>query len=87
MLGDEIYFASKIPWISGELNQLHGNINISFWVRGTKGIAQTKFVSVRRKRDAYFETLEWNLTLPDGRVIQLLEVEGTKDPMAQVVKE
>ncbi|KKK24258.1 hypothetical protein AOCH_001551 [Aspergillus ochraceoroseus] len=36
ILGDQIYFAQKIPWISGEMNQLHGRINISFWVKGTK---------------------------------------------------
>ena len=53
ILGDEIYFASKVPWISGELNQLHGKIDISFWVKGTKGQAKVKFVSVRKRRDAF----------------------------------
>ena len=72
-MGDEIYFASKVPWISGELNQLHGIIDISFWVKGTKGVGKTKFVSVRKKRDGYFETLEWSLKMEDGRVVQLLE--------------
>nr|POE52122.1 cytochrome c oxidase assembly factor 1 [Quercus suber] len=37
ILGDEIYFASQLPWISGEMNQLHGVIDISFWVKGTRG--------------------------------------------------
>ncbi|GAB1191494.1 hypothetical protein APSETT444_000673 [Aspergillus pseudonomiae] len=39
ILGDEIYFAQKIPWISGEMNQLHGRIDISFRVKGTKSQA------------------------------------------------
>ncbi|KAF7537989.1 hypothetical protein G7054_g3328 [Neopestalotiopsis clavispora] len=29
-LGDEIYFAQQIPWISGTMNQLRGVIDISF---------------------------------------------------------
>lgn len=82
LLGDEIYFNSKIPWISGELNQLHGNIDISFWVKGTKGKGLVRFVSVRRRRDEYFETLEWSLTTEDGRVLQLLGMDGARDPNA-----
>ncbi|KAJ9660304.1 cytochrome oxidase assembly protein 1 [Neophaeococcomyces mojaviensis] len=82
ILGDEIYFRSRIPWISGELNQLHGSIDISFWVKGTKRTGKVRFVSVRKRRDGYFETLEWSLTDDTGRTVQLLEVEGTLDPMA-----
>lgn len=83
LLGDEIYFNSKVPWISGDLNQLHGHIDISFWVKGTKGKGLVRFVSVRRRRDGYFETLEWSLTTEDGAVVHLLGAEGAKDPMAQ----
>jgi hypothetical protein len=56
ILGDEIYFASKIPWISGELNQLHGRIDISFWVKGTRGKGLMRFKSVRRTRMGYVST-------------------------------
>lgn len=73
VLGNEIYFASKIPWISGELNQLHGRIDISFWVKGTKSAGRTRFVAVRKQRDGVFETLEWSLTTQDGQVTQLLD--------------
>ena len=82
LLGDEIYFNSKVPWVSGELNQLHGHIDISFWVKGTRGKGLVRFVSIRRRRDGYFETLEWSLTGEDGTVVQLLGVEGARDPMA-----
>lgn len=50
MLGDEIYFASKVPWIRGELNQLHGRIDLSFWVKGTRGSGRMRFRSVRQRR-------------------------------------
>lgn len=57
ILGDEIYFASKIPWISGEINQLHGRIDISFWVKGTKTKGLMRFKSVRKTRMGYVSIL------------------------------
>ena len=53
ILGDEIYFAHQMPWISGEINQLHGKIDISFWVKGTKGRAKMRFRSERKTRMGY----------------------------------
>ncbi|KAI9798711.1 MAG: hypothetical protein M1825_005038 [Sarcosagium campestre] len=50
VLGDEIYFANKMPWIWGELNQLHGKIDIQFRVKGTKGQGMMRFRSERRQR-------------------------------------
>lgn len=53
ILGDEVYFASRIPWISGELNQLHGRVDISFWVKGTKSRGLMRFKSERKTRAGY----------------------------------
>jgi cytochrome c oxidase assembly factor 1 len=53
VLGNEIYFASKMPWIRGELNPLQGRIDISFWVKGRRGMGKVKFVSRRKKADKY----------------------------------
>ncbi|KAK5194409.1 cytochrome oxidase assembly protein 1 [Exophiala xenobiotica] len=82
ILGDEIYFASKVPWIRGELSPLQGTIDITFWVKGNKATAQTKFVSIRKRGSEFFETLEWSLTTQDGKTIQLLQMEGTRDPIS-----
>ncbi|CAG8894691.1 unnamed protein product [Penicillium egyptiacum] len=73
ILGDEIYFAQQIPWISGEMNQLHGRIDISFWVKGTKSQGRMKFRSIRPDRMSYFRTEEWSLETEDGTVVQLLD--------------
>ncbi|KAI4127146.1 MAG: hypothetical protein LQ347_004716 [Umbilicaria vellea] len=75
VLGDEIYFASQMPWIWGEMNQLHGRINITFDVKGTKARGTMRFRSVRKTRMGYFDTQEWSLTTEDGQVIQLLDEE------------
>lgn len=53
ILGDEIYFANQIPWISGQMDQLHGRINISYWVKGTKAKGKMTFKSVRPDRLSY----------------------------------
>jgi cytochrome c oxidase assembly factor 1 len=84
LLGDEIYFASKVPWIRGELNQLHGRIDVRFWVKGTKAQGETRFKSERKRRDGFFETSDWSLFLEDGRVVQLLDAEGARDPLGKM---
>lgn len=51
VLGDEVYFASQIPWIRGELNQMQGRIDIRFWVKGSRGVkGLMRFRSVRKSR-------------------------------------
>lgn len=49
-MGDEITFKNKMPWISGKLSQLHGDIDISYRVKGTKGEGLMRFKSIRRSR-------------------------------------
>lgn len=60
-LGEEIYFRDKFPWIWGKMNQLHGRINISFAVKGTKGKGMMKFRSERRTRMGYVGPSSYNL--------------------------
>jgi cytochrome c oxidase assembly factor 1 len=87
-LGDEIYFKHQIPWIGGEMNQLHGRIDINFSVKGTKNTGVMRFASNRPTPKGVFETTEWSLVTSDGRKIDLLEdadpttglrVEGVED--------
>jgi cytochrome c oxidase assembly factor 1 len=53
VLGDEIYFRNKMPWIWGSIDQLHGRIDVSFGVKGTRGAGEMRFKSVRGKRMGY----------------------------------
>lgn len=73
ILGDEIYFKHQIPWISGEMNQMHGHIDVYFSVRGTKGTAVMRFTSRRPTSRSLFETSEWSLKTEDGRWVDLLD--------------
>lgn len=72
-LGDEIYFAHKMPWIWGQMNQLHGKINIHFKVKGNSNVGTMRFTSFRPTRMGMFETTEWSLETTDGRKIDLLD--------------
>ncbi|KAF2256656.1 DUF1783-domain-containing protein [Trematosphaeria pertusa] len=87
-LGDEIYFASKYPWIKGEINQVHGRIDIKFWVKGTKRQGEVRLRCKRRGRGGYFVTQEWSLTLENGTLMQLYDPEGNavdpfQDPLGE----
>jgi len=72
-LGDEIYFAHKMPWIWGEMNQLQGRIDIQFSVKGKKNSGAMRFKSFRATRMGMFETTEWSLQTKDGEKIDLLD--------------
>ncbi|CZR53281.1 probable FMP35 Found in Mitochondrial Proteome [Phialocephala subalpina] len=72
-LGDEIYFAHKMPWIWGEMNQLHGRIDIQFEVKGSRESGTMRFKSFRATRQGMFETTEWSLETKDGSKIDLLD--------------
>jgi len=77
-LGDEIYFAAQMPWIWGEMNQLHGRIDITFDVKGNRNRGTMRFRSERRSRQGVWETVEWSLersAKAGGGKIDLLDVE------------
>ncbi|RDW62748.1 hypothetical protein BP5796_11050 [Coleophoma crateriformis] len=80
-LGDNIYFAQQMPWIWGEINQLHGRIDIQFNVKGTRNSGTMRFKSFRATRMGMFETTEWSLETTDGRKIDLLDGEDVFQTM------
>ncbi|EON68849.1 hypothetical protein W97_08107 [Coniosporium apollinis CBS 100218] len=82
-LGDEIYFAHKVPWVWGTIDQLHGRIDIRFMVKGRRQRGEMRFRSIRKGRRGYFETLEWSLKTEDGKVIELLKPDAP-DPFRAV---
>ena len=49
-LGNGIYYRDGWPWIWGELNQLHGRIDISYAVKGSKASAMMRFKCERKAR-------------------------------------
>lgn len=64
-----------MPWIWGEMNQLHGRIDISFEVKGNHGVGTMRFKSFRKGRMGMFVTEEWSLEMrgEEGGRIDLLD--------------
>lgn len=71
VLGDEIDFSSVYPWISGELNQVKGKVDICFSVKGSKKHGEVKLVADRKSRREEFLIHEWSLEV-DGKKYDLL---------------
>ncbi|KAF8633086.1 hypothetical protein AX17_004681 [Amanita inopinata Kibby_2008] len=61
------------PYITGQIGQLQGNIDVSFRIRGSKGSGTVYFTSIRREKGRPFTTLRFKVICDDGRV---LHVEG-----------
>jgi cytochrome c oxidase assembly factor 1 len=89
ILGDEIYFASKYPWIKGEINQVHGRIDIRFWVKGTKRQGEVRLRCKRNRRSGLYATQEWSLTMDGGgERMELYDPAGDAiDPFSDVTSE
>jgi cytochrome c oxidase assembly factor 1 len=87
-LGNEIYFASKYPWIKGEINQMHGRIDITFWVKGTKSSGEVRLRCRRKGRGGLYYTQEWSLTGEDGTKWELYDPSGNAiDPFQDPIGE
>lgn len=64
-LGDQIYFRDKFPWVWGTMNAVHGRVDITFGVKGTRAKGMMRFRSIRKTRMGYVscgsatEVLRW----------------------------
>lgn len=87
LLGDEVYFASRWAWVSGEINLVQGRVDVRFNVKGKKGVVGTTRFRARRfgGRNGEWRTEEWSLRVPmegeSERIVELLD-QGAVDPMA-----
>ncbi|KAH3675018.1 hypothetical protein WICMUC_002850 [Wickerhamomyces mucosus] len=72
VLGDHIDFATLVPWVKGELNQVKGKVDIKFSVKGSKNNGIITLIADREDRYSDFLIHQWNLTV-DGKTYDLLE--------------
>lgn len=70
-LGPNIGFASLWPWISGPLNTVKGNIDITFSVKGDDGVGKLHLHATRTSKLVPFDIHAWTLETSDGKVIDL----------------
>jgi cytochrome c oxidase assembly factor 1 len=80
-LGREIRFRDRMPWISGTINSLHGEVDVTFGVKGKAAQGVMRFRCTRPHGQDFFQTDIWTLVMDTGEVVDLLNAAQT-DPMA-----
>ncbi|KAF8876122.1 cytochrome oxidase complex assembly protein 1-domain-containing protein [Gymnopilus junonius] len=57
--------------VKGKINQLQGNIDVSFRVRGSKGSGTLYFTSIRKEKGAPFTVLRFRVICDDGTIVNI----------------
>ncbi|KAI5809006.1 cytochrome oxidase complex assembly protein 1-domain-containing protein [Peziza echinospora] len=87
-LGDEIQLGGRpVTWVYGSMDQFHGKVDISYYVKGRKGGGWVEFGCEREGgRQGLFRTVKWRLRVKrDGReeVVDLLEEKEGAVPVVE----
>ncbi|SCV06227.1 LANO_0H24894g1_1 [Lachancea nothofagi CBS 11611] len=78
LMGDSIDFDGLVPWVYGNLNQVAGKVNISFYIRGSKDVQGiVKLVADRENKHQEFLIHDWSVSVGD-ETIDLLAEGGTR---------
>lgn len=79
LMGDNIDFDGLVPWVYGDLNQVAGRVNISFYIKGTKDVqGMVKLVANRENKNQEFLIHEWSIKVGDKKIDLLAEEGGAK---------
>jgi len=65
------WYLNGEPRMQGQINTLQGNIDVSFRVRGTKGVGTLYFTSVRKAKGEKFTILRFKVIGENGGVVHL----------------
>lgn len=65
LLGDNIDFKSLWPWISGTLNTVSGDIDVTFDVKGSQQVGTLRLKASRTSRTQPFDVHEFTLAVGD----------------------
>lgn len=73
VFGDNIQFASLLPWISGSLSAGRGVVDFEYSVRGDKGSGRVHFCSVRDPYLNKYVVQDWSIVGPNGESVPLMD--------------
>ncbi|KAJ6519431.1 cytochrome oxidase complex assembly protein 1-domain-containing protein [Mycena sanguinolenta] len=65
------WWLNGYPIIHGQINQLQGNIDVSFRIKGSLGSGTVYFTSVRKAKGIPYEILRFRVIHDDGRVVEV----------------
>jgi len=66
------WYAMGSPYVSGAVNLLQGNVDVSFRIQGSRGKGTVYFTSIRHAKGAPFTILRFKVICDDGTVVSLL---------------
>jgi len=77
VLGDVIrpqpeWWLNGDPYVSGQIGQLQGNIDVSFRIRGPKGSGTLYFTSIRREKGVPYTVLRFKVICDNGTVVDIV---------------
>jgi cytochrome c oxidase assembly factor 1 len=73
VFGDNIQFASLLPWVNGQLSAGKGIVDFEYSVKGEKGAGKVHFHSVRDPYINKYVVQDWSIIGPDGQMVSLME--------------
>ncbi|KAJ7275437.1 cytochrome oxidase complex assembly protein 1-domain-containing protein [Mycena haematopus] len=65
------WWLNGYPIIHGQINQLQGNIDVRFRIKGSQGSGTVYFTSVRKAKGIPYEILRFRVIHDDGRVVEV----------------
>ncbi|KAJ7225915.1 cytochrome oxidase complex assembly protein 1-domain-containing protein [Mycena pura] len=65
------WWLNGYPLIHGQINQLQGNVDVSFRIKGSLGFGTVYFTSIRKAKGIPYEILRFRVILDDGRVVEV----------------
>ncbi|KAI9298640.1 DUF1783-domain-containing protein [Neoconidiobolus thromboides FSU 785] len=83
LLGEDIQFVDY-PWISGDINHMKGNVDFSYWVKGSYGKQAKVLFQSKRVKGVWTPSLFQIET--EGKVISLLQESDIIEQLASIEK-
>lgn len=77
LLGEAIrpepaWYLNGDPWVTGSVNMLQGNVDLSFRVKGHKGAGTLYYTSIRKAKGEPFTDIRFKIIADNGAVLQLM---------------
>ncbi|KAF7308780.1 DUF1783-domain-containing protein [Mycena kentingensis (nom. inval.)] len=65
------WWLNGYPVIHGSINQLQGNVDVSFRIKGSLGSGTVYFTSIRKAKGMPYELLRFRVILDNGQVVEV----------------
>jgi len=71
---EPLWYLNGDPWISGRINMMQGNVDLSFRLKGHKGSGTLYFTSVRKSKHEPFKILRFKVIGDNGDTVHIPDI-------------